>query len=72
MTSKQYRAALAALRWTHKDTGDILGFTGRTSQRYADGDVRIPRTVAAVLRAILDAELSGKPWNRLQQLLQDA
>ena len=72
MTSKQYRAALTALRWTHKDTGLILGFTGRTSQRYADGDARIPRTVAAVLRAIVDAELSGKSWNKLHQLLVDA
>jgi hypothetical protein len=56
MTSKQYLAALRALQWSHRHTGMILGYDERTSLRYAHGQTRIPRTVAAWLHALTESQ----------------
>jgi hypothetical protein len=51
MTAAQYVAALARLGLTpaSKAAAEAIGKTVRTSQRYASGEVPVPRTVELLL-----------------------
>jgi hypothetical protein len=50
MDAIEYRAALKAMRLSQVRAGRWLGISGRTSQRYALGEQKIPHVVALCIR----------------------
>ena len=55
MTAKQYQAALDKHGLSQVYWGTLMGVDPRTSRRWALGEVRIPGSVAILLK-LLDAE----------------
>jgi len=54
MTKAEYRAAIAALGMRQGDVGDLMGVDRRTSRRWANGEVAVPRPVELHLRLLLE------------------
>jgi hypothetical protein len=59
MTPQQYRNALKRLGFSIVGAGPHLGVTGRTSQRYANGESPIPERTIMLIEHMLKA--SEKP-----------
>ncbi len=53
MLPAEYLKAKDALGLTHEQIGEELGYSRRTSYRYAYGNTRIPKAVCLTLRAML-------------------
>jgi len=58
MTAKEYRAILGQLNISQMEAGRLFQVGARTSRRWALDEVRIPTTVAMLLRLMADKELS--------------
>jgi len=50
MTPKQFKAALERVGLSHQKAGILFGKSGRTGQRWADGDYPIPEYVENFLK----------------------
>ena len=53
MTPAQYRAARAALGWTHAKIAEVIGVHTRTALRYQAGKTDIPEPAARLLRLLV-------------------
>jgi hypothetical protein len=60
VNSKQYRKALDELGWSQVAAGPHLGVHPRTSQKYANGETKIPKTVELLLEYKLAEEREKK------------
>lgn len=59
MNCNEYRAALAALGWSHADAAWHLDITERTSRRFASGRMPVHSDKAALVETILAAWLGS-------------
>ncbi len=57
MTPTQYREAIARLGLTQVAAGEFLIGNPRTSRRWASGDSPVPRSVALLLRLMIEHDI---------------
>lgn len=50
MTPDEYREALAAIGYSQQRFAELVGASGRTGQKWALGEARIPNAVVILLR----------------------
>ena len=62
MDATEYRAALKAMRLSQVRAGRWLGISGRTSQRYALGEQKIPHVVALCIRTHIKISWIAPQW----------
>jgi DNA-binding transcriptional regulator YiaG len=53
MTAAEYRKALQALGFSQVGFAERLGYAGRSGQKWALGEARVPGAVAVLLRLLL-------------------
>jgi len=58
MRPKQYQSARETLDWTHQRLANAIGKTERHSHRYASGATPIPKTVAIMVRRLVQDRLT--------------
>jgi len=58
MRPRQYKAALDTLGWTHERLAHAIGKTERHSHRYASGFTPIPKSVAIMVRRLVQDRLT--------------
>ncbi len=58
MTSDEYRKVLARMNLRQVDVSWIMGVTGRTGQRWANGTTPVPQAVSLLLLALEQDRIS--------------
>jgi len=65
MTANQYRVAIARVGLSQRKAGPWLGYTDRTSRRFANGALPVPLAVARLLKVMAK---HGMTWRDVDKL----